>query len=163
MSDSVKLNMQTKQTIRALGKRGNQLQIAAAETVNDAGEGLQETYKRKIKKKLTVRTKFTTNAVKMYKAKPVRTSGEPRPLHNINSKVFVPKMRGGKEHYLSKQERRAKPSKNRKTKNRVPIPLDMARTSGQFGKSIASANRLTNAEPQTLKTAGGRSNRGKDR
>ena len=152
----IKLNMQTKTTIRQLGRKGSLLQVVAAETVNEAAEGLDENYKGRLKKKQRLRNeRFTLGGVKTFKANPIRKSGEPRPLGKINSIVGVRKMKGGSKHYLAKLEEGVTTSGNSKTAGKVPIPLTTGRTSQNINKPIAAANRLTKGDTQTLR-AGGR-------
>ena len=152
----IKLNLQTELAIRKLGRRGNLLQIVAAETVNEAAEGLDDRYKKKLNRKQRLRNKrFTLGGIKTFKATPVRKSGEPRQLGKINSIVGVRKMKAGKEHYLSKLERGVTNRGSSKTMNKAPVPLTTGRTSQNINKPIAAANRLTKGDTQTLK-AGGR-------
>ena len=152
----VKLNMETNQFIRKLGRRGNALQIIAAETVNETAEGLETNYKRRLTRNQRLRArKFSLGSIKLFKANPIRRSGEPRPLHNINAIIGVRKMRGGKQHYLAKLEEGRTQRGNRKTRGKVPIPLTSARTSQNINKPISSPNRLLKGDTQTL-IAGGK-------
>ena len=152
----IKLNLKTKDMIRQLGRRGSLLQVVAAETVNEAAEGLKTTYVRRLKRKQRLRAqRFTLGSIKIFKANPVRKSGEPRPLGKINAITGVRKMKGGKKHYLAKLEEGRTQRGNRKTKNRVPIPLTTGRTSQNINKPIAAQNRLLKGDTQTLR-AGGR-------
>lgn len=149
---AIKLNLKTKQFIRKLGRRGNALQQVAAETVNDEAEGLDINYKRRLQRKQRLRArKFTLGAVKIFKANPVRRSGEPRQLYDINAIVGIRKMKGGKKHYLAKLEEGRVQRGHSKTKGRVPIPLTAARTSRNVNKPISSPNRLTKGETQVLR------------
>ena len=100
----IKLNMDTRGFIRELGKRGSLLQVSAAEAVNESAEEFQDEYRARVKRGSKIRTKFTLNAIKMFKATPVRRSGEPRQLGKINAKVFVPLLKK-KENYLEKVEK----------------------------------------------------------
>ena len=151
---NITMRMETEHFIKKLGKSGNRLQIAAAEALNDQAEKINRAYEERLTENQTIRTRYTLNSVKTYKANPIRKSGEPRPLHNINAITGVRKMRGGEEHYLYDLEVGGAKRGNRKTKNRVAIPLDTARTSMSNDKPIAGANRLTKAEPQTLMAGG---------
>lgn len=151
---SIKLDMQTNVFIKALGMRGNALQRVAAETINDAAEGLDKRYKFALEKNQTIRTKFTTNAPKLFKASPVRRSGEPRQLGKINAIYGVRKMKGGKDHYLVDLEEGVTRRGNSKTQNRVPVPLNQARTGQSPNKPIAGPNRLTKGNTQTLRAGG---------
>lgn len=148
----IKLNLETNQFIRKLGRRGNALQQVAAETVNDEAEGLDINYKRRLQRKQRLRArKFTLGAVKTFKANPIRSSGEPRPLHDINAIVGIRKMKGGKKHYLAKLEEGRIQRGHSKTRGRVPIPLTAARTSRNVNKPISSPNRLMKGETQVLR------------
>jgi hypothetical protein len=149
------LNFQTQRMINKLGKMGNRLQIAAADTVNAGAEQLDSDYKDKLRRNQVIKTKFTLNSTKTYKANPIRRSGQPRPLHRINAKVGVRKMKGGKDHYLAELEDGVNRRGHGDTFGRVPVPLVTSRTSKSPQKPVAAANRMTKAKPQTLK-AGGR-------
>ncbi len=148
----IKLDLETNKFIRKLGRRGNALQIVASETVNDEAEGLSTNYKRRLLRKQRLRSrKFTLGSVKIFKANPIRRSGEPRQLHNINSITGVRKMKGGRKHYLAKLEEGRVQRGHSKTRGRVPIPLTAARTSRNIAKPISSPNRLTKGQTQTLR------------
>ena len=47
----IKLNINTRQFIKELGKKGNLLQIAAAEAVNESAEEIDQEYQKRLKKK----------------------------------------------------------------------------------------------------------------
>lgn len=148
----IKLNLETNQFIRKLGRRGNALQQVAAETVNDEAEGLDINYKRRLQRKQRLRArKFTLGAIKTFKANPIRRSGEPRQLHDINSIVGIRKMKGGKQHYLAKLEEGRIQRGHSETKGRVPIPLTAARTGRNIAKPISAPNRLTKGQTQILR------------
>lgn len=141
--------------IRVLGKSGNLLQIAAANAINESAESLNDNYKGRLKRNQRLRAeRYTLGAVKTFKANPIRRSGEPRALHNINAKTGVRQTKGGEEHYLAKLEDAGRIKGNPKTENRVPVPLDISRTAGNENKPIATANRLTKKRPQTLRAGG---------
>lgn len=150
----IKLDMQQSVLIKALGMRGNRLQQVASETLNDAGERMDEEYKDRLQAKQKIRTKFTLNAPKLFKSSPIRSSGEPRALKDINVKYGIRVMRGGKEHYLSRLERGVMQRGNQETLGRVPIPLQRARTSNNDMKPVSSPLRLTKGKTQTLKVGG---------
>ena len=149
----IKLNLETQKFIRKLGRRGNALQIIAAETVNETAEGLETNYKRRLTRnqRLRANNNFTLNSIKIDKSRPIRRSGEPRPLHDINAIVGVKKMKGKKQHYLAKLEEGRTQRGNSRTRSRVPVPLTTARTSRNINKPISSPNRLTKGETQTLR------------
>ena len=146
--------MDTKKFIKKLGRRGNDLQLAAAEAVNESAKEMQEDYRNRLSRKQTVRTKFTLNAVKIFKATGVRRSGEPRLLGKINAIIGVLKMKGGKKHYLAKLEEGVTQRGNSLTLGKVPIPLNTARTGQKKEKSIAGINRLNKSDTQTLEIGG---------
>ena len=152
---SIKLNIKTQSAIRQLGKKANLLQIVAAETVNESAADLGKNYINRLEQKQRLRNKrFTTGAIKTFKANPIRKSGEPRPLGKINAITGVRKMKGGKQHYLAKLELGRTQRGNKKTANRVPIPLTTGRTGQNINKPIAAANRLTKGDTQTLRAGG---------
>ena len=151
----IKLNLQTEKAIRQLGRKGSLLQVVAAETINEAAEGLDENYKKRLTRRQRLRNKkFTLGGVKTFKATPVRRSGEPRQLGKINAITGVRKMKAGKEHYLSKLERGVTNRGTNKTMNKAPVPLTTGRTSQNVNKPIAAANRLTKGDTQTLRAGG---------
>lgn len=150
IGQTIKLQTTSKHFIKELGKKGNLLQLTAAETLNQSADGFSKDYKARLKRKQIVRNKFTLNSVKIFKATGVRRSGEPRQLSKINAVVGVRKMKGGKEHYLSKLDRGVTQRGNPLTNNRVPVPLNTARTSLKLTKSIAGPNRLTKGKTQDL-------------
>lgn len=148
----IKINMETNQFIRKLGRRGVALQQVAAEAVNDEAAGLETNYKRRLMKNQRLRArKFSLGSIKTFKATPIRRSGEPRQLGKINSIVGIRRMKGGKKHYLAKLEGGITRRGHSKTRNRVPIPLTAARTSRNINKPVSSPNRLTKGNTQTLK------------
>lgn len=148
-----RMKIKTERFIKKLGKSGNRLQIAAAEALNDSTQEIDDTYTDRLRHKQTIRTKYTLNSVKTFKANPVRKSGEPRPLGKINAITGVRKMKG-QDHYLLDLEEGGPKRGNIKTRNRVPIPLDTSRTGMTNLKPIAGANRLTKGQTQTLRAGG---------
>jgi len=152
---SIKLNLQTKKAIGQLGRRGNLLQIVAAETVNEAARDLDEDYKKRLERKQRLRNrKFTLGAVKVNESNPIRRSGEPRQLSKINAVVGVRKMKGGRKHYLAKLEEGDINRGNSKTLGKVPVPLTAGRTSLNIEKPVAASNRLRKGQTQTLRGGG---------
>ena len=148
----IKLNLETKKNIRKLGRQAGQLQVVAAETINDEAQALDINYKRRLQRNQRLRArKFTLGSIKIFKATPIRRSGEPRQLGKINSIVGIRRMKGGRKHYLAKLEEGVTRRGHSKTRNRVPIPLTAARTSRNINKPISSPNRLTKGTTQTLK------------
>ena len=149
-----RLTIKTLEFFKKLGTAGNRIQIAAAEAINESAKSIEVEYQDRLKKNQTIRTPFTINAIKTFKATPISRGGEPRELSNINAIIGVRKMRGAKEHYLAKLEEGGTTKGNSKTKNRVPIPLDAARTGMSNNKPIAGINRLLTSDTQTLKVGG---------
>ena len=149
---SIKLNMETQKNIRKLGRRTGKLQEVAVDTVNSEAQALDINYKRRLQRNQRLRArKFTLGSIKIFKATPIRRSGEPRQLGKINAIIGIRRMKGGKQHYLAKLEEGVTRRGHSKTRNRVPIPLTAARTSRNINKPISSPNRLTKGNTQTLK------------
>ncbi len=147
---AIKLNLQSKHFTKQLGRRGALLQIVAADTLNQTADSMRSNYNRRLKTKTKVRTKFTTNASRVFKSNPIRKSGEPRQLSKINSKLVVRNMKGGKDHYLKKLETGTTQKGNKLTAGKVPVPLNSARISGNYGRSIQKGNRIITGKTQTL-------------
>lgn len=152
---SVKLETETQHFIKQLGKTGNELQRVAADTINESAEEVQSNYRMRLKKNAKIRNKFALNSVKIFKARPVSRSGEPRPLEKLDAVVFMRKMKGGKDHFLKKRDEGGVTRGNMLTLGKVPIPLAASRVSHRDDKPISPGNRLTKGKPQILK-AGGR-------
>lgn len=154
MASAIKLHMDTKLFINKLGKKGNRLQIVAAESLNESAEKIGEKYKKKLRKNSKLRNKFSLGSIKIFKANPIRRSGEPRQLSKINAVVGVRKMSKGRDHYLKRLELGSTTRGNSRTKNKVPIPLRGARIGGSDNKAISAPNRLTKGDTQTLTLRG---------
>lgn len=150
----INLETNTRHFIQQLGRKGSKLQVVAAEAINEAAQELDQNYKGRLKRKQKIRSKFTLNSTKTFKARAIRKSGEPRPLKNINAITGVRKMKGGKEHYLAKLEKGRIQRGNTQTRGRVPIPLTTARTGQRETKPIAVPNRLLKGDTQTLRVGG---------
>lgn len=131
--------------VRQLRRAGVSLQAASAETINAGANFVTVRYKNNLKREFEIRNKFTLGAVKLYKAHGVRRSGELRKMRDINALVGVRKLKGGREHYLKKQEEGGTVRGMRKTGGKVPVPLNKARTSGRDDKPIASRYRINKA------------------
>jgi hypothetical protein len=139
--------------IKFLKKRHGALQLASAETVNTAAKIIDNSYRTEVKK-FTLRNQFTMGAIRLLPATAKRSSGEFRKIEKINAYVGVRKMRGGKDHYLKKQEEGAKVSGKGGTLGAVPVPLDPARMSEAHNRPIKGPLRLQNAKIQTLSLGG---------
>ena len=150
----IKLNLDTRKFIKELGKKGNILQIAAAEAVNESAEEIDDEYQKRLTRRQRIKNKFTLNSIKIFKANPIRRSGEPRALGKINAVVGVRKMKRGKKHYLADLEEGSTNRGNPLTLGNVPVPLNTARTAKSENRPISGPNRLTKGEPQKLKLGG---------
>ena len=115
--------------------------IASAETVNEAADIVEKAYKSELQK-FTLRNKFTMGAVRKYHAKPQSASGDFRAIQNINAKVGVLKMKGGKDHYLLKQEEGGTRKGSLDTAGKIAFAMDTARTSNKRDKVIKGALQL---------------------
>lgn len=146
----------TDKYIKDLEKVHGDLAIAASETVNAGAVFVDRRYKKSLGGFNLRSPKFTKGAVKKLLSKPKRSKGGFRKIKDINSKVAVKKMKGEKEHYLSKQEDGDRNRGSGKTKGRTALPMDAARTSGSNRKKVAGRLRLNNVSSiQTLKIGGG--------
>lgn len=154
MLENIKLKMDTKKFIKELGKKGNRLQIVAADSLNQSAEVIAATYGNKLKKNSKLRNKFSLGSIRIFKAHGVSRSGEPRKLSRINAIIGIRKMKGGKKHYLAKLEEGSTTTGNPKTAGKVPIPLQGARIGGSDDKAVSAPNRLTKGETQTLTVKG---------
>lgn len=151
---TLKVTDNSKKYIKELKKYHGGLSLVSAETVNTAAKLVKRTYLKKLDK-FTLRNKFTKGAVKIFFANPKRSSGDFRPIEKINAVVGVKKMKGGKEHYLNKQEEGDIKRAKGKTKNFIPLAMDKnARTSGRHEKPVRAALRLQKSTIQTLRVGG---------
>ena len=91
----IALQVQSKHFLRELGKKGNLLQVTAAETLNEAAEQIDKNYQTNLKRKSKLRNKFSLKSVKIFKAHGVSKSGQPRQLSKIDAVVGVRKLKGG--------------------------------------------------------------------
>jgi len=149
---TVKIETNTKKLLKKLNRKQGALARVGSETVNDAVDLAEGKYKKNISK-MTIRTKFTLGAVRKYKSKPQSSGGKMRKLGTINAKVGVMKMKGGKEHYLKKQEEgRTVPGK---LDGSVPVPMDTARIGGSFSRPVSRPLRLGPGKTAQELTIGG--------
>ena len=139
--------------IKFLKKRHGALQEVCAETVNEAARRIDADYRAEVKK-FTLRNKFTLGAIKLLPATAKRSTGEYRKMEKINAVIGVKKLKGGKEHYLRKQEEGATVKGNANTLGAVPVPLNTARMSGAHNRPVKGPLRLQTTTTQTL-TLGG--------
>ncbi len=152
---TIKVKTNAKDYIKMLKKKHGALALVSANTVNVAAKVVEKKYKRELED-FTLRNQFTKKSVRILKSKPQsKRTGEFRPIKDINAVVGVRTMKGGKQHYLQKQEEGDRVRGTGKTKGGVPIPLDIARAGGSHGKPIKTALRLQNTGTiQTLRMKG---------
>ena len=153
----MKINLETdvKAFVQVLGRTSNKLQIAAADTLNETAKEVRERYNESLTTGGNIaRNKFTINASKVLESNPIRRNGTPRKLNQINSKVVIRKMSGGKEHYLAKAETPGTQRGNPLTMGKVPVPLTTARIGKSDSRAISAGNRLIKGKTQTLRTGG---------
>lgn len=131
----------TKKYIKWLSRKHGALSIVGANTVNMATTTIKINYKKQLHS-FVLRNKFTLGSLKQFKSNPKSSSGNFRPISKINSIIGVRNMRGGKPHYLIKQEYGDTVSGLPKTKGRVPVPMDTARSSNSFKKPVKGALQL---------------------
>lgn len=131
----------TKDYIKHVNRIHGGIEIASSQTVNDAADIVEHNYKNEIKK-FTLRNNFTMGAIVKKYSNPRRSSGDLRKIENINAIVAVRKLKGGKEHYLLKQEEGGTKRGNIQTQGKVAFALDQARTSGKRNRVIKGALQL---------------------
>jgi hypothetical protein len=142
--------------LRELSRAGVAIQKAAALALNRGAGFIASTYKLSLKNNFTLRNKFTLGAIRVMKAHEMRSNKKDlRPLRDVNAKVGVDELKGGKLHYLAKHETGHVVRGIRKAKNRVPIPLRAARTAGSEKKPIAPKYRMLTANVEELKNLRG--------
>lgn len=131
------------------------MENVAVNTLNKAAKLIQGEYKRKIKKDFVMRGKFTMNAVRMFKATSKGSGGSLRPMKNINAVVYVPNIKGGKDHYLKDHEFGKTKQGAKSTKGFIATPTDAARTGASYKGKINRAGDLRKiGKIQTLKIKG---------
>jgi hypothetical protein len=138
-----------KQYIKFLKKKHGALATVGSQTVNEAAEIVEKSYGKELDK-FTLRNKFTKGAIKLYKSKAQRSTGEFRKIEKINAIVAVRKMKGGKDHYLKMQEEGGTKRGSAKTQYSVAVPMDTARQGGSFAKPVKGPLRLQKSLIQKL-------------
>ena len=130
---------------RKLRMAGFAMQDAAAEACTAAAKYIATQYRLELQMKtIHLRNKaFTLKSVVVYPARARRSSGELRPMENINAIVGVRKI-GDREHYLAMLEVGAGKKGIPQLGGKVAIPLDSARTGEDRNRAVASMYRLTN-------------------
>jgi hypothetical protein len=129
--------------VKQLKRAGVALQQAAADTINIGAAFIKGKYVAGLQHTFRIRApRFTLGAIKIQTANAKRSSGELRKLTGVNARIGVPMMRGGREHYLARQESGGTVRGNRKTGGRVPIPLVAARQSTSIDKPVAAQYRI---------------------
>jgi len=147
---AIKVKTNTKDFIRKLKKHHGGLAMVGADSVNTAAKLVKSDYNKRLDK-FILRNKFTKGAVRIFKSRPQRGADNFRDIKDINAIVGVMKMKGGRDHYLLKQEIGDVKKGFRGTKSKVPIPLSTSRPGNQHRKPIKRALRLTSAPVQELK------------
>jgi len=136
--------------IKELKKTPGNLARVSAETVNTGAKVVHKHYKKEINK-FERKVKFTMNAPRILFSKPQKSSGGFRDIGAINAIVYVPKMKGGKEHYLNKSEKGDVKTGGSNTMGKVAKPTTMARTGKNDKRPISKPLRLQSSRIQTLK------------
>jgi hypothetical protein len=153
---SIKYSDNIKDYEKMLKRVHGGIAIAGAQTVNEAADIVESKYKSSLKS-FILRNKFTLGAVKKYHSKPQNAAGDFRKIQNINSRVAVMKMKGGKDHYLLKQEDGGANRGSMQTKGKVAFPLDPARSGNNRSRPIKGPLQLQKAERiQSLTFSNGR-------
>ena len=153
-AQAIKVKTNTKEMIKWLKRKHGHLEMASADTLNLASKKVEMTYRGELKTKYKLKNKFTLGSIQTLKATAKGSAGF-RPISNINSIVGIRKMKGGKPHYMKKQEEGARISGSTKSDGKVPIPLKTARTSKSDRKPVARKLRLDRGI-QTLQLGGRR-------
>lgn len=156
MAEPITITTNQREFNKELSKAGIALQRVQADAINTGARNIQLQYKNNLRRSVKLKNKFSLNSTKLYQATPIsKRTGQLRAMDDINARVFIRKMKGGKEHYLAKMEEGIPQPGNSKTENKVPVPLNTARTGQSEYKPIANANRLLSSKgPQTLRAGG---------
>lgn len=132
--------------IGKLRKAGIAMEQAAAEAINKAADLVAIQYKRTLSQKVRLRNKkFTLGAIKVFKARASRSSGETRKIDDINAIVGVMNLRG-EDHYLARMEEGGIKKGSKDTGGKAVIPMDTAR-GGDRMKPILSGFRMSTKKP----------------
>ena len=144
MPENLTYKDNVKEVNKQLSQAGIALQEAGAEAINRAAYFVLAKYRLELREKtnyLRNRT-FTLNSIRVYTAHARRSDGKTlRQMEDINAKVGIPQMSGGREHYLALLEVGAKKKGIPGLNNRVAIPLDTAR-GGDRSKAVQGVYRL---------------------
>lgn len=129
---------------RKLRRAGFAIQDAAALSCTNAAKFIATQYRLELQMKtIHLRNKdFTLKSVIVYPARARRSSGELRPLSDVNAIVGVRKI-GDRDHYLAMLEVGADKKGSPELGGKVPIPLDSARSGEDRNRAVASMYRLT--------------------
>jgi hypothetical protein len=134
---SFKAEVDTRAYIHAMRLLGNDLlPQVVAETLNETADAVTKRSLRYLNRRLTVRTKFTTNSLKRTGARPFHALNKARG-RNVQ-RMFS--RSGSISPYLGIQDAGGKQKPKRGS--RVPIPTLSARTGKNLSKSIASRYNL---------------------
>lgn len=135
--------------IGKLRKAGIAMEEAAAEAINKAADLVAIQYKRTLGQKVRLRNKkFTLGAIKVFKARASRSSGELRKMDDINAIVGVMNLRG-ENHYLARMEEGGIKKGSKDTGGKAVIPMDTARR-GDRMRPITSQYRMDKFKPQQI-------------
>jgi hypothetical protein len=128
---------------RKLRTAGFSLQEASALSCTKAARFVAARYRLElVRKTIHLRNRdFTLKSIVVLPARYKRSSGELRPMQDINAIVGV-KTIGNREHYLAMLEIGADKKGMPELGGAVPIPLDTAREGGNRDKRVAAAMRL---------------------
>lgn len=127
---------------RELHKRQDALPKVGSETVNEAAKYVAKKYEKALDSEFTIRNNYTKKAIKIEYSKPTRSKGGARALSDINAIVGVRKLKGGKDHYLLKQEEGGTKKGTGLTQDKVAFPLNAARGSGLYNQPIGGRFRI---------------------
>ena len=151
---TIKIKSNAMDFVKLLKKRHGALAIVGSDTVNTAAKVVERAYQKKLDQ-FILRNKFTKGATAILKSKPTGSKGDFRPIKNINAIVGVRKMKGGKDHYLLKQEVGDTVSGTGKTAGFVAVPTDPARTGKRLTRPVKKALRLQSNPKANILKAGG--------
>jgi len=128
-----------------LRRAGVALQEAGALACTNAAKFIATQYRLELQMKtIHLRNKaFTLKSVVVFPAKARRSSGDLRPMSNINAIVGVRKIGGNREHYLALLEIGADKKGVPELGGKVGIPLDSARSGEDRNRAVASIYRFT--------------------
>lgn len=132
--------------IGKLRKSGIAMEQAAAEAINKAADLVAIQYRRTLSQKVRLRNKkFTLGAIKVFKARASKSSGQLRKMDDLNAVVGVLNLRGD-DHYLARMEEGGVKKGSKDTGGKAVIPMDTARN-GDRMKPIVNRFRMSVNKP----------------